>query len=543
MSDVTRKMINGFLPPGSIWVAEEDEGFDQLLEGIADNAEDVRAFLSLLSEIRRPSTTPVELLADLEEEFGIVTNENLTEQQRRDQIAAIKFSKGGNGSKDYLEDLLQAAGYDVYVHENSPPVDPATLLDTDDYHLAGRTGTTTAIIPTEDYSLIFFVGGLATRDGITDELLSIDVGFVPADSAETFLKMIKRTMPMHAWAAIKVVAFKTPYFGFLTDPDADTFGALVAEWVIQISADNDWNSIAWSPSLNLYAAIAGSGTGNRVMTSPDGINWTTRTSAADNAWNSIAWSSSLNLFAAVAGSGTGNRIMTSPDGINWTTRTSAADNAWLSIAWSPDLNLFATVAVSGTGNRVMTSPDGINWTIRTSAADNAWNSIAWSPSLNLFAAVAASGTGNRVMTSPDGINWTIRTSAADNAWLSIAWSPDLNLFAAVAGSGTGNRVMTSPDGINWTIRTSAADNEWKDIEWSSGLGLFTAVARSGTGNRAMSSSDGINWSIQTSAADNQWNGIAWSPSLEQFAAVAGSGTGDRVMIYSSDLGGFFSYLI
>ena len=37
----------------------------------------------------------------------------------------------------------------------------------------------------------------------------------------------------------------------------------------------------------------------------------TRTSAADNSWFSIAWSPELGLFAAVALNGTGNRVMTS----------------------------------------------------------------------------------------------------------------------------------------------------------------------------------------------------------------------------------------
>ena len=50
--------------------------------------------------------------------------------------------------------------------------------------------------------------------------------------------------------------------------------------------------------------------------------------------------------------------MTSPDGVNWTIRTSAADNSWRSVCWSPELGLFCAVADSGTGNRVMTSPDG-----------------------------------------------------------------------------------------------------------------------------------------------------------------------------------------
>jgi hypothetical protein len=90
--------------------------------------------------------------------------------------------------------------------------------------------------------------------------------------------------------------------------------------------------------------------------------------------------------------------MTSPDGINWTARSSAVDNQWRSVCWSPEAGLFVAVAVTGTGNRVMTSPDGINWTARSSAVDNQWYSVCWSPEAGLFVAVAVTGTGNRVMT-------------------------------------------------------------------------------------------------------------------------------------------------
>jgi hypothetical protein len=45
------------------------------------------------------------------------------------------------------------------------------------------------------------------------------------------------------------------------------------------------------------------------MTSPDGVNWTIRSSAADNNWRSICYGN--GIFVAVANSGTGNRVMTS----------------------------------------------------------------------------------------------------------------------------------------------------------------------------------------------------------------------------------------
>jgi hypothetical protein len=95
------------------------------------------------------------------------------------------------------------------------------------------------------------------------------------------------------------------------------------------------------------------------MTSPDGITWTTQTSAADNEWRSVTWAPELSIFVAVAGSGTGNRVMTSPDGITWTARTSATDNLWLSVTWAPELSIFAAVAYTGSGTRVMTSTIGM----------------------------------------------------------------------------------------------------------------------------------------------------------------------------------------
>ncbi|MDC1474504.1 hypothetical protein N8350_02710, partial [Candidatus Nanopelagicales bacterium] len=63
-----------------------------------------------------------------------------------------------------------------------------------------------------------------------------------------------------------------------------------------------------------------------MMTSPDGITWTSRTATAANYWRSVTYGE--GLFVAVASSGA-DRVMTSPDGITWTSRTAAAANAWL----------------------------------------------------------------------------------------------------------------------------------------------------------------------------------------------------------------------
>ena len=303
-----------------------------------------------------------------------------------------------------------------------------------------------------------------------------------------------------------------------------------AVWTSRASAANNlWWSVCWASDIRLFVAVSDTGTGNRVMTSPDGITWTSRTSASDQLWYSVCRAPSLGLFVAVGAYDTGSAVMTSPDGITWTSRTAAANNRWFSVCWSPELSLFVAVSDDGVGNRVMTSPDGITWTSRTSAADNAWYSVCWSPYRGIFVAVSADGTSNRVMTSPDGITWTSRTSAADNQWNAVCWAPDARMFVAVSQTGTGNRVMTSPDGITWTSRTSAADNSWQAVCRAPEAGLFLAVASTGTGNRVMTSTDGVTWTTQPSAADNDWLSVCWSPELGIFAATAQTGTGNRVM--------------
>jgi predicted RecA/RadA family phage recombinase len=187
----------------------------------------------------------------------------------------------------------------------------------------------------------------------------------------------------------------------MTSPDGTT-------WTIRTSAaDNSWSAVTYGNGL--FVAVASSGTGDRVMTSPDGIAWTIRTSAADNRWSSVTYGTALNqtdleqpmgVFVAVAWMGS-DRVMTSPDGITWTTRTQAADSMWTSVTYG--LGLFVAVSRDSSAE-VMTSPDGTTWTIGPSSPEQkAWNGVTFGfdpiDGTAYAVAVADSGTaGNRVMT-------------------------------------------------------------------------------------------------------------------------------------------------
>ena len=250
-------------------------------------------------------------------------------------------------------------------------------------------------------------------------------------------------------------------------------------------ASSAWVSVCYSKELGIFCASNNTTTTTRkFMTSLDGINWTL-IDAPNRNWNSVIWAPELNLFVAIASSGTNDRVITSPDGINWTLRTTPVDNNWIGVCWSKELRLLVAVSFTGSGNRIMTSPDGINWTIRRSPADNQWISVCWSSELSLFAAVSQTGS-NCVMTSPDGINWTAINVGSDT-YRSIVWSPELRLFCAVSSGSSATRVLTSFDGITWTLRNAVGSRNWRSVAWSPELGIFCAVANSGT-NRAMISS-------------------------------------------------------
>ncbi len=216
-----------------------------------------------------------------------------------------------------------------------------------------------------------------------------------------------------------------PALAALPDP-AFEFGELR-----YTKADATLYGVAWSGSL--LCAVGDLGT---ILTSPDGVTWTARTSGTTQILYGVAWSGSL--FCAVGGSGT---ILTSPDGVTWTARTSGTTQTLYGVVWSG--SLFCAVGGSGT---ILTSLDGVIWTARTSGTTQILYGVAWSGSL--FCAVGGSGT---ILTSPDGVTWTARTSGTTQTLFGVAWSG--SLFCAV---GTGDIILTSPDGVTWTARLSGA---------------------------------------------------------------------------------------
>ncbi len=391
-----------------------------------------------------------------------------------------------------------------------------------------------------------------------------------------------------------------------------------------------WNAVAWSSDIGLFAAISANANtnGNKVMISADGEIWafTTTPVGADNAtWSGMEYDPTSGFF--VASGGTADRIMTSPDGLVWTERSTPADNISDGLGISAggrlvtsnrgnNSNMFSDDAINwtlvsapngwmqgvtdmqwgagvfaGSGNGSIghvSSSDGVNWSVNALAVPydtGVYEALTYSIPLGLWVVIKPSQQPDCVMTSSNGSSWTGGTipdvtpsppqwrdvtfaqrpsdivqqtivmvesgTAPNNAAVSlngqdwdqndtlstddyegVAFSSSLGLFAAVGP----NAVMTSPDGITWTERTPANSSPWVTITWSSDLSLFLKGASDSGPNQLGTSPDGIVWTTRTVLASSVIHDIVAAPSGNNVIAVgreaAASPTGN--VIHSTD---------
>lgn len=305
----------------------------------------------------------------------------------------------------------------------------------------------------------------------------------------------------------------------------------ISSWDLRTTNTNQWFGVCWSPQLAIFCAVSTTGTTNRIMTSPDCVNWTLRTTPNNLCvYRKVAWSPYLSLFVVVGTSTTStDSIMTSPDGITWTSLTPPNTSNWFNIVWSEELKIF--VAISDTGPVwIMTSTNGTTWVNRGCPTSNNLRGIAWSAELGLFIIVASNGVNNRILKSTDGLFWNVVPSDNSN-WYSVAWSKELGQFCACSISGTSSDIMISSDGDNWSLQTTPNTNGYRNICWCSNIGTYIAVGIVGSNNRIITSYDGKNWISQTSN-NNDWRSVCYSNELGVACAVSSTGNTTGVMTSS-----------
>lgn len=218
-----------------------------------------------------------------------------------------------------------------------------------------------------------------------------------------------------------------------------------ANWSLQSAGSSDVRGVAYSPTLGLWLIC---GDGGMLMTSPDGVTWTSRTPDAAFAgiFHACHWSPTAALFIVV---GASKEIQTSTDGVTWTQRDTAAGPTLYGV--THDGTNFIAVGANGGAAYVITSPTGVTWTVRTGPSSTTRLTAVVSDGAGVVIAVGwpSSGTGRISVSTDHGVTWSTDSAPATISNLNaVTRSPDGLYYGA---GDDGDIVVSSDDGASWTV--------------------------------------------------------------------------------------------
>ena len=392
-----------------------------------------------------------------------------------ERICAIASAGAGGADTDWTETAS-------YVYNNSGKnIGIGTDIPSYNLTVTGDTYTSADLLAGDDLGVQdygYFYGGVhigSSSDPGTDNLI-VD-GTSALTGAVTLGSILGCSQGLSTDASGKITCAATGD-GSGGGGEAGSSGLT---WVLRSpTSSGSWNNVTYGNGL--FVAVGD----YKVMTSPDGIDWTERSVPYPD-WNDITYGN--GLFVAVGDYG----ALSSSDGVNWTRVSLGYD--WDAVTYGNGL----FVAVSQSDTWLATSSDGVNWQTKSVPT---WDDIIYAN--GLFVAVRSGAT----LTSSDGVNWTQHNISAFGGD-SITYGN--GLFVATTAIGG---INTSSDGITWTTEFSSTESI-RDIVY--GDNLFVA-----TGNITLTSSDGHNWTINPSAPASYPNKITYGNGT--FVAISTTGT-------------------
>jgi hypothetical protein len=292
----------------------------------------------------------------------------------------------------------------------------------------------------------------------------------------------------------------------------------------------------WSVTFanGTFAAVTANG---NVVTSADGLSWTSHPALAGTWLVSIAYGN--GLWVAVGADGT---ILASPDLIVWTPQQSTTTNRLNGVLFTG----YIFVAV-GEGGTILTSADGQTWNPQVSGVTGYLHGIAYAPNL-IFSALApnhdvvfVTGEGGVVLSAEAGERYGVpppttaltfsplpsgTTQSLEAILYTASSAPNANSLVAAGANGallyTQSPLGGPTSGGNATPSTTAT---FRGLAY--GNGTYVAAGEQGT---IMTSPDGKAWT-QRPAGDSYATvsaatllGAAYSASLNRFVVVGTGGT-------------------
>lgn len=280
-------------------------------------------------------------------------------------------------------------------------------------------------------------------------------------------------------------------------------------WSLRSSGAVEWNTVIhgggvwvaggiwpWGPPPTITGA---------VMTSPDGLTWTTRT-VSDAGFTEFTCSVWTGTRFVLGGTHIqrGTVLVTSEDGITWTKRTAdlLAVNA---LAWTG-----SHVVAAGLSSRIATgdifvSLDGTTWTdaLTPNPPGNFLNGVLW--------------TGTQLFAWPQYGTTPAYTSPTAETWTSHVLSTNPQFYPGAAASagntlvvgGDSGLMVHSPDGgATWNAVTSGVAGNLNAL--TRFAGRFVAAGGEGS---LTSSADGVTWTPASSGTISRLRALTWHDGL------------------------------
>lgn len=274
-----------------------------------------------------------------------------------------------------------------------------------------------------------------------------------------------------------------------------------------------------------FVAYTGNTTSS-IMYSTDGINWTINSGVSFNLLTrSITYGAGLFVV-----SGNTRHLLSSPDGITWTSRATGLPTGYNypAVFWTGTRFVLATaqtpaLLVGG----IYQSADGITWAAATSNPTKIKRPLAvflGSSSARVVGVAAAAAS-----TSTDGgLIFTESLSGADTVLNTIVYASSIPRWVAAGGSASSGNgsVNTSTDGVTWVNQTGT-NFVFNSLIWTGAQ--FVAACTS----LAMTSPDGITWTSRTCSIYGY--GVAYSGSV--YVIVGANYSANTIGTYSTSADG------
>lgn len=223
-----------------------------------------------------------------------------------------------------------------------------------------------------------------------------------------------------------------------------------------------------------------------VMTSADGINWTSNPFSGAS-YADIAYCNGLFVGVGASEFTYSAVVFVSTDGVTWTSK-SPDSGSGIAAVTSAGSNIFA---ITSTG-KIYKSPDsGTSWTT-VEAGNSAYNlkDVVFANS-----AYVAVGQGGRIVKSTDGLTWTEVTSGTAQDLYQVIY--ENNTFVAVGYYGA---LLKSSDGSTWSAINPGFSQSLSNAAY--GNGIFVVAGHANNPN------EGPNTDTLVTSTDS---GLTWTP--------------------------------